>query len=313
MGKVHICLKRSFIGVINVIAILNAIMFGDLIANGHLPDGEEIQNKPQLLVFTITPLVLVILGVFGVYKKKKWALIVFQCCGLARGYMDWGHDIPDTCECIGSATSNPCVELYTSDDSVRMVYEKPCLPYLMENYEWFITVVGGIAMAFSLLWMLSVVLSIVILCILNQEHKMAKVHICLKRSFIAVASVIMIVNVLLLVCVLIVHGLFVNSPELASQLKDIHYVYVFLIIPLVLVVFGLVGVCKKKKWAVIVFTAGMILMSLILFLVSIVALGSKSELTNSERITRILVHCLKPVRSFKKNFQNNRHNFSAAD
>nr|XP_043878223.1 tetraspanin-8-like [Solea senegalensis] len=226
MGKVHICLKRSFIGVINVIAILNAIMFGDLIANGHLPDGEEIQNKPQLLVFTITPLVLVILGVFGVYKKKKWALIVFtvgmilidaimlllsavflagktqlveefgnkyrdvgplsesqefqlnlseqqkkfQCCGLARGYMDWGHDIPDTCECIGSATSNPCVELYTSDDSVRMVYEKPCLPYLMENYEWFITVVGGIAMAFSLLWMLSVVLSIVILCKLCQKE-----------------------------------------------------------------------------------------------------------------------------------------------
>ncbi|XP_058481867.1 tetraspanin-8-like [Solea solea] len=94
----------------------------------------------------------------------------FQCCGLAQGYMDWGHDIPDTCECTGSATSNPCVELNTKSNSVRMVYEKPCLPYLMEDYEWFVTVFGGIAMAFVLLWMLSVVLSIVILCKLCQKE-----------------------------------------------------------------------------------------------------------------------------------------------
>ncbi|XP_033470176.1 tetraspanin-8-like [Epinephelus lanceolatus] len=82
MGKVNVCLKRSYIVVISLIAIVSALLLAaTLFSHGYLHEDEEIEKMlagfHALYIICIVTLVLTIIGLYGACKEKKWALIVF--------------------------------------------------------------------------------------------------------------------------------------------------------------------------------------------------------------------------------------------
>ncbi|KAM4711763.1 tetraspanin-8-like [Anableps anableps] len=82
MGKVNILLKRSYVCVISVIAILAILMLGlTLFAHGMLHHLEEEDHgfRGLQVMYGTSAIILIfaIIGGFGVWKEKKWALIMF--------------------------------------------------------------------------------------------------------------------------------------------------------------------------------------------------------------------------------------------
>ncbi|XP_078099096.1 tetraspanin-8-like isoform X3 [Sander vitreus] len=83
MGKVNVCLKRSYVIVISLIAVASALLLGGTLFNhGYYHQNEEVEETlltaihAMYIISTIT-LALTITGVYGACKEKKWALIVF--------------------------------------------------------------------------------------------------------------------------------------------------------------------------------------------------------------------------------------------
>lgn len=239
MGKVNVCLKRSYIIVTSLIAILGALLLaGTLFSHGHFHEDEEIEHLitgiHAMYVISIVILLLTVIGVYGACKEKQWALIVFavgmilsslfmtacgiqglavrpqaaeelkkqfldllplanateafidglyevqmelHCCGLVQGYLDWGYNISESCLCTEDST-NPCVAAprdsalfeHMGDDQPIMIFKEPCLPYLIMREMNIIDGVLGVILALILLWVLSVVLCIVILCRLSRKE-----------------------------------------------------------------------------------------------------------------------------------------------
>ncbi|CAJ1054959.1 tetraspanin-8-like [Xyrichtys novacula] len=237
MGKVNVALKRSYIIVAALIGIIGALLLGfTLFSHGYLHNDEEIEELLTgingMYAISVIPLLLSIVGVYGVCKQKQWMLIVFtvvmilislflivcliqglslqpefekamkvhyenflplseasdsvieglheiqvefQCCGLDQGYLDWGQNISKACLCTEEAT-NPCVaapgnSIHFETDGVQpvMIYQEPCLPLLVTLQMAVFNVLLGIMLGITLLWLLSVVLCIVILCRLNRK------------------------------------------------------------------------------------------------------------------------------------------------
>ncbi|KAM9328391.1 tetraspanin-8-like [Pholidichthys leucotaenia] len=246
MGRANIWLKRSYIAVISVIGLLCLLLLGfTLFSHGYLHQAEEeLASRTRSLclhvmyVIAIAILLLTITGAFGIWKEKKWALIVFvvgmimgslfmlaveiqglasqpkitkelkesyldilplanasestvgymmemqeqfQCCGV-ESYLDWGFDIPESCLCTKESTI-PCVEaprnssLFESrkDGQSVMIYEGACLAHLLAHDMHYIKVGLGIMLGITLLWVLSVVLCIVILCQLDRKENVPTV------------------------------------------------------------------------------------------------------------------------------------------
>ncbi|XP_034528878.1 tetraspanin-8-like [Notolabrus celidotus] len=243
MGRADVWLKRSYITATCLVGIVSALLLGfTLFSHGHLHNEEEIEQLLSglsgLYVISIIPLLLSIIGVYGVCKQKKWALISFtvglilisllvigslihgltaipqvvktlnmhyqsfkplsdagdvvqehirelqvelQCCGLDQGYVDWGHNISKSCLCIKGST-NPCVAapgnlIHFETDGVQpvMVYKEPCLPLLIALQVTVVHVILGTMLGITLLWLLSVVLCIVILCRMNRKDNVPTV------------------------------------------------------------------------------------------------------------------------------------------
>ncbi|XP_054480955.1 tetraspanin-8-like [Anoplopoma fimbria] len=239
MGKVNVCLKRSYIIVICLIAILGALMLAfTLLSHGLLHEEDEIESTLPVIhgmyVLSIITPILTIIGLYGACKEKKWALMMFavvmilgslfwitcdilllalrpmvaevqksdylqllplnnpsevatdrmkaaqiefQCCGLDQGYLDWGYNIPESCLCTKEPT-NPCVAAprnsslseHLVDDQHIMIYKESCLPYMTAHMMMIIDSAMGIILGVTLLWVLSVVLCILILCRLNKKE-----------------------------------------------------------------------------------------------------------------------------------------------
>ncbi|XP_037552088.1 tetraspanin-7-like, partial [Nematolebias whitei] len=82
MGKVDIWLKRSYVGVIALIAAICILLLGfTLFSHGVSHAREKAENEiiglHFLYIFSAVILLFVIFGGFGAQKEKKWALIVF--------------------------------------------------------------------------------------------------------------------------------------------------------------------------------------------------------------------------------------------
>lgn len=101
-----------------------------------------------------------------------------QCCGLDKGYQDWGYNISEACLCMEEAV-NPCVaaprnsslfENVTRTDEPIMIYKEPCVTYLTAHAMFAINCLLGVILGILLLWISSVVLCIVILCQLNRKE-----------------------------------------------------------------------------------------------------------------------------------------------
>ncbi|XP_017270250.1 tetraspanin-6-like [Kryptolebias marmoratus] len=97
MGKVNVCLKRTYIGVICVIGTILILLLGlTIYAHSHFLDSEEVEVNQGLLfnyVFCTINLIIVIIGGFGVWKEKKWALIVFAVGATLIFLFLLGHEI----------------------------------------------------------------------------------------------------------------------------------------------------------------------------------------------------------------------------
>ncbi|XP_069012896.1 tetraspanin-8-like [Embiotoca jacksoni] len=240
MGKVNVWLKRSYIVVISLIAIISFLLLGfALFSHGYLHREDQTQEMLATLHvlygIAIIILLLTITGAFGACKHKKWALIVFvvgmilsslfmlaseiqgyasrpqlakevkkqyldllplanasetfidglnyfqrewECCGLDQGYVEWNYDIPESCLCTEEST-NLCVaaprhsSLFKDrvGDEPIMIYGKPCLPSVIANDMILVDTLLGTMLGVTLLWVLSVVLAVVVLCQLNQKQE----------------------------------------------------------------------------------------------------------------------------------------------
>ncbi|XP_042171455.1 tetraspanin-8-like isoform X2 [Oncorhynchus tshawytscha] len=112
---------------------------------------------------------------------------------------------------------------------------------------------------------------------------MGRIHICVKRTFIFVCVLIGIISTLLLAITLFGHGYFHQSEEIEDILPGIVVLYVLEAATLVLSIFGVYGARKEKKWAVVLFSVGMSLASLYLFVECVNGYQSKHEM---EELTR---------------------------
>ncbi|XP_061124488.1 tetraspanin-8-like [Syngnathus typhle] len=82
MGKVNIWLKRSFIIVTSLMAMIGALMLaGTLFSHGHYHQDEQFEDMlvgiNTMYALSITTLILPIIGLYGACKEKRWGLIVF--------------------------------------------------------------------------------------------------------------------------------------------------------------------------------------------------------------------------------------------
>ncbi|XP_030576537.1 tetraspanin-6-like [Archocentrus centrarchus] len=105
-----------------------------------------------------------------------------MCCGI-EGYQDWKSNIPESCLCTDEAI-NPCVaaprnsSLFKGqkDDLHVMIYEKGCLMYLIKAMKSAFRMLFGMTLGFLLLWVLSIVLCIAILCQLDRNKDNSAVN-----------------------------------------------------------------------------------------------------------------------------------------
>ncbi|XP_070996830.1 tetraspanin-8-like isoform X4 [Oncorhynchus clarkii lewisi] len=111
---------------------------------------------------------------------------------------------------------------------------------------------------------------------------MGTIHICVKRTFIFICVLIGIISTLLLAITLFGHGHFHQSEEI-EILPGIVVLYVLEAATLVLSIFGVYGARKEKKWTVVLFSVGMSLASLYLFVECVNGYQSKHEM---EELTR---------------------------
>ncbi|KAM8908514.1 tetraspanin-8-like [Spinachia spinachia] len=239
MGKANVCLKRSYNGVVTLIAILSGLMLAaTLFSHGYLHNHDEIETMILGIYSTygicVITLILATVGVYGACKEKKWALIVFevgmilgsllliaidigalagrlqqvedlkrhylemlplsnasesttdtfkylqtelQCCGLHQGYLDWGYNIPESCQCTEKST-NPCVAAPRNssifelkvDDRPVLIYKEACLPYVISYVRMVLDTTMGILLGVTLLWVLSVVLGIFLLLQMSKRE-----------------------------------------------------------------------------------------------------------------------------------------------
>lgn len=107
----------------------------------------------------------------------KGVQIKFQCCGMDQGYLDWGYNIPESCLCTEEPT-NPCVAAprnsslfeHMIDDQPIMIYKESCVPYVIADVMMVFDATMGVILGVILLWVLSVVLCILILCRLSKKE-----------------------------------------------------------------------------------------------------------------------------------------------
>ncbi|XP_029317930.1 tetraspanin-8-like [Cottoperca gobio] len=108
---------------------------------------------------------------------------------------------------------------------------------------------------------------------------MAKVNVCLKRSFITVTTLIAITSALMLAITLFSHGHLHEDEEIEHMIAGLNTMYFFCIITLVLTIVGVYGACKQKKWALIVFVVGIIVESLLMIAFEIQGLVLQPQIT----------------------------------
>ncbi|XP_043964573.1 23 kDa integral membrane protein-like isoform X2 [Gambusia affinis] len=88
MGKVNVLLKRSYVCTIGVIAMIAILTLGiTVFSHGMFLYEEDVHTFRgiySLYGVSVIPLLFAIIGAFGVWKEKKWALIVFAA-GMSLG------------------------------------------------------------------------------------------------------------------------------------------------------------------------------------------------------------------------------------
>ncbi|XP_039973774.1 tetraspanin-8-like [Xiphias gladius] len=81
------------------------------------------------------------------------------CCGFFVGHLDWGNSkvVPSSCNCTDSSRNCTVVD-------GREVYSTPCMKYIMTWLDRVSDSLMGTALAFGILMILGMILSLVLLC-----------------------------------------------------------------------------------------------------------------------------------------------------
>ncbi|XP_034019311.1 tetraspanin-8-like [Thalassophryne amazonica] len=106
---------------------------------------------------------------------------------------------------------------------------------------------------------------------------MGKIGVCLKRSFIVVMSIVVIISILLLAFTLFAHGYIFQEEQTDESHRVLYIMYGIGSITLLLSVIGLCGACTEKTWLLIVFTVGMILFSLVIFVLTLLSAAARPK------------------------------------
>ncbi|XP_030197521.1 tetraspanin-8 isoform X2 [Gadus morhua] len=221
MSKVNACLKRSFIILTCLIGLLSGLTFGfTLFGHGFFHSTEEIEHMIVLITVmyavAVATLLLAAIGVYGAAKDTSWPLIIatdilstenrghwvtpldtangtniavlnelqetLMCCGVDKGYQDWGDHIHHTCvctedlpECIPAPKNSSLYDGQTSGGTI-MIYKQPCIPALVYHAHYLIdTLIAILSMVFILL-STSLVLAILILVQLRRKLNVPPVY-----------------------------------------------------------------------------------------------------------------------------------------
>ncbi|XP_036812762.1 tetraspanin-8 [Oncorhynchus mykiss] len=137
---------------------------------------------------------------------------------------------------------------------------------------------------------------------------MGRINIWVKRAFICVCVLIGIISTLLLAITLFGHGHFHQSEEIDKMLPGIAVLYVLDAATLALSIFGVYGARKEKKWAVILFSVGMSLASLYLFVNCVKGYQAKHEM---EELSRKEDLAMMPLSGAKQNDIEQMYYFQA--
>ncbi|XP_030197520.1 tetraspanin-8 isoform X1 [Gadus morhua] len=105
-----------------------------------------------------------------------------MCCGVDKGYQDWGDHIHHTCvctedlpECIPAPKNSSLYDGQTSGGTI-MIYKQPCIPALVYHAHYLIdTLIAILSMVFILL-STSLVLAILILVQLRRKLNVPPVY-----------------------------------------------------------------------------------------------------------------------------------------
>ncbi|XP_010893443.2 tetraspanin-8 isoform X1 [Esox lucius] len=125
----------------------------------------------------------------------------FKCCGVENGYKDWGDEIPISCLCSEDNRAFKCVDsgnntrfiVHHSSNNMseedhgltkehRLVYAEPCIPVLINSFNFVIDLILGICFAVTLLWAVGASLSITILCQMRRKLNVPPVMFTSKVS-----------------------------------------------------------------------------------------------------------------------------------
>ncbi|KAJ3612587.1 hypothetical protein NHX12_020858 [Muraenolepis orangiensis] len=107
---------------------------------------------------------------------------LLQCCGVEKGYEDWGSHIHKSCICeideIDCIPAPANSSLYEDHDSslMIMIYQRPCLPILVHYVNLVIDVMITILATVVLFWSTCLVLAILIVVQLKRKVEVPPVY-----------------------------------------------------------------------------------------------------------------------------------------
>ncbi|KAK3518195.1 hypothetical protein QTP70_033891 [Hemibagrus guttatus] len=99
----------------------------------------------------------------------------FECCGLSRGYKDWNGDVPESCNCEDSDSTDKCTSVervnmndwYRSETKSQRVWSKPCEPLMVAYLDKIINFTLALFFSFAALAILGGLMSLMMIITIN--------------------------------------------------------------------------------------------------------------------------------------------------
>ncbi|KAI4878063.1 hypothetical protein NFI96_011665 [Prochilodus magdalenae] len=157
MAKINPCFKRIFVFFNVLFAIFGIVVLG--LGVLLLPHLDKLMSAFQSELSKVTPLNEadedIRMGIEYVQNQTK-------CCGLFRGYLDWGDQVPKSCDC-GRDEMDRCQKMqegvYSRGEN-RMVYSESCVPIMLEYFNYVYDIVLAVLFGFTSLALLGSLMSL---------------------------------------------------------------------------------------------------------------------------------------------------------
>ncbi|KAG7456124.1 hypothetical protein MATL_G00248480 [Megalops atlanticus] len=111
-----------------------------------------------------------------------------ECCGLNKGYQDWGETVPQSCLCPEQyKNSSKCVDISAehpppANQSQTMVFSEPCLPFVATYVDEIVDIFLGLSFGIAFIVLIGMVLSMTLLCQMRRRPSTAPVTFSVNAS-----------------------------------------------------------------------------------------------------------------------------------